>query len=453
MKKFSLLILLSFIVLQGCSALFFDEPEYVKVNGTQFVLDGKPYYFVGTNLWYGCYLGRPGKEGDRDRLIRELDFLKEHGITNLRILAASEPSYINKTLEPVIQPSPGVYNEDLLEGLDFLLAEMGKRDMHAVVFLNNYWEWSGGFVVYNKWFGNGEVVDPNNPNQGWGAFMNYSAEFYRNEKGNEAFRNFIYKVVTRKNKFTGNFYFEDPAIMAWQLANEPRPGRGEESLQYIDYFYKWIDETAAYIKSIDKNHLVTTGNEGLAGSIQMEEVFLKAHQSKNIDYATFHLWVKNWSWYDAKRSEETYPSAEEKAVDYINKHILYGRMLNKPITLEEFGIGRDLESCDPNSLTIYRDKYYSKIFGTVYDSAAVGGAIAGTNFWGWGGEGRSENADFIWRAGDPFMGDPPQEPQGLNSVLDSDRSTLKIIQEHSIKMNELNQQEIRINVLQTVLNK
>jgi hypothetical protein len=40
----------------------------------------------------------------------------------------------------------------------------------------------------------------------------------------------------------------------------------------------------------------------------------------------------------------------------------------------------------------------------------------------------------MWRAGDPFMCDPPHEPQGRNSVFVSDTSTLRIIRENAFRM-------------------
>lgn len=69
--------------------------------------------------------------------------------------------------------------------------------------------------------------------------------------------------------------------------------------------------------------------------------------------------------------------------------------------------------------------------------AAEGAPIAGSNFWGWGGFGRARGGDFIWREGDPFTGDPPQEPQGLNSVFDVDASTLAILRAHAEAMQSL----------------
>jgi mannan endo-1,4-beta-mannosidase len=435
-KIFEPLLLFIFtLFIQACSSfLITKENQFIKVRDSHFIIDERPYYFLGTNLWYGCYLGSPAETGDRARLVKELDLLESLGVTNLRILAASEKSEIKNSLKPAIQTEPGVYDENLLKGLDFLLDEMGKRNMYAVIFLNNYWEWSGGMSQYNAWTTGGKVADPEDPNFGWGEFMRLSATFYNNEKGNRLFQNYIEKIITRKNTVNDLYYYEDPTIMAWQLANEPRPwGSGEA----IENYYKWIDTTAAFIHSIDPNHLVSTGNEGPMGSLTSEEYYLNAHKSTNIDYLTFHLWIKNWSWYDAKNYEATFDSALIKANKYINLHIGLAKKLNKPITLEEFGIGRDLENHSILSTTKARDSYYNSVFSLVYDSASVGAPIAGTNFWTWGGYGRAKHSDFVWREGDSFVGDPPQEPQGLNSVFDSDSTTLNIIKRYSKLMNNL----------------
>lgn len=436
MKKSILLILsLSSFIFNSCSTfLTGDGNAFVSVRGNQFLLNEKPYYFLGTNLWYGCYIGSPGETGDRERLVNELDLLKSLGITNLRILAASENSEIKNSLKPAIQIEPGVYNEELLQGLDFLLDEMSKREMKAVIFLNNYWEWSGGMAQYNAWFGDGKVGDPEDPEFGWSGFMEFSAKFYSNQKANKHFQNFIQKIITRRNTINDLYYYNDPAIMSWQLANEPRPwGSGIQ----IENYYRWIDSTAAYIHSLDPNHLVSTGSEGTMGSLASEDYYLNAHKSKNVDYLTFHLWIKNWSWYDAKNADATFDSAKIKAADYILNHIRLAKLLNKPLVLEEFGIGRDLEDYSINSTTKYRDEYYEMVFRLLYDNASEGSAIAGTNFWTWGGYGRAAHDDFKWRKGDGFTGDPPQEPQGLNSVFNCDKSTLEIISKYSKLINEL----------------
>ncbi len=433
---FSSILFVSFFF-ETCSSSFLSgNPDFVKVNGTHFELSGKPYYYAGVNLWYGCYLGSPGKTGNRARLIAELDELKSLGLTNLRILGASEESYITNSLKPAIQIKPGIYDENLLDGLDFLLSEMRKRNMHAVIFLNNYWEWTGGMAQYNDWANGGGGVDPANGN--YGNFMDYSATFYGNEKADEFYLHYIYSLITRKNKYTGSYYYEDPAIMAWELANEPRPGRNK---YWLEEYYRWIKTTAQFIHSIDPNHLVTTGNEGLKGSIEDSAIYLTAHKTKYIDYMTFHLWPKNWGWFNAKKIDETYQRTENNAIDYINEHISFAREVSKPIVMEEFGLPRDNELYSPGTPTAARDTYFKKILSIIYDSAASGSPVAGTNVWSWGGEGRPQHKDFKWIPGDPFVGDPPQEPQGLNSIYNSDTSTLSIFKEHAQKMIELQNKE------------
>ncbi len=437
-QKKSLLCALGVVslLLSSCSflSLFRERDNFITIRGTQFIHNGSPYYFAGTNFWYGCYLGSTGSTGDRPRLLRELDSMKANAVVNLRVLAASEESYIRRSVKPAIQRAPGVVDDSLLQGLDFLLAEMAKRDMHAVLFLGNYWEWSGGMVQYNVWTG-AKPVDPEDPAQGWGAFMDFSATFYSNPEAIQLYRNYVHMIVTRRNTVSGRLYSEDPTIMSWQLVNEPRPGRdNEEGRRNLPAFYRWIDQTAMLIHSLDTNHLVSAGSEGTVGTLQSEEYYLEAYRTPHIDYLNLHLWPLNWSWFDPKRWEETLPPTETKAVAYINQHFALARRLGKPIVMDEFGLGRDNGEILPGTPTRARDQYYRLIFRVLEDSARAGAPIAGSNFWGWGGEGRAQHPDGMWRPGDPFVGDPPQEPQGRNSIFISDTSTLRIIREHGQNM-------------------
>jgi mannan endo-1,4-beta-mannosidase len=118
-------------------------------------------------------------------------------------------------------------------------------------------------------------------------------------------------------------------------------------------------------------------------------------------------------------------------------HIDYAKQLGKPIVLEEFGLNRDGGSFDIKSGTAVRDRFYGEVFGLVQKRAAAGDPVAGWNFWAWGGAGRAANADYWWKPGDDFVGDPPQEEQGLYSVFDSDASSLKLIQESAARLHAL----------------
>ncbi|MEI9958911.1 MAG: hypothetical protein WDM90_21945 [Ferruginibacter sp.] len=54
-------------------------------------------------------------------------------------------------VHPAMQLATGQYNDDVLDGMDFLLQQLQERNMHGVFFLSNNWEWSGGFLQYLNW--------------------------------------------------------------------------------------------------------------------------------------------------------------------------------------------------------------------------------------------------------------------------------------------------------------
>ncbi len=411
---------------------------FVEVDGDELVIDGRPYHFVGVNLWYGAYLGSAAPYGDRTRLIAELDQLKETGVDNLRVLGASEASPFKRALENTFRTDGDDYNQALLEGLDFLLAEMRKRDMRAVIYLNNFWEWSGGMGTYLYWTNGGTFVDLGDPAHPWPAFPNFTAQFYESAEANALYRHYVSSLVARTNSITGEAYRDDPTIMAWQLANEPRPAfDAKEGDARFDAFVGWIDGTARFIKSLDPNHLVSSGNEGFMGCNEIENCFRAAHRSPAIDYLTFHIWPRNWSWHDPARPERTFQPAIGKTAAYIERHLAEARELNKPIVLEEFGLDRDGEALSPDAPSAYRDRFLRRVYSALEADMAAGGPFAGTNIWSWGGAGRAEHEDFEWRPGDmAYTGDPPQEPQGRNSVYDTDASTLAIMSDHAARLRD-----------------
>src|SRR6056297_2190464 len=223
MKKMMAIFLICISMFLACST---ENKNFVKVSGESFKIDGQEYNFLGSNMWYGPLLGMAKAPGNRARLKRELDFLQAHGITNLRIMGASEGTEYDNTVKPAFQPELGKYNEDVLIGLDFLLAEMAKRDMKAVIYLGNNWIWTGGFAQYVAWVKNEKNPNPFLPEYSWDEFMNYSAQFYSNKKAQQAYNDYVKMLINRKNTVTDQLYKNDPTIMSWQLANEPRPGRG-----------------------------------------------------------------------------------------------------------------------------------------------------------------------------------------------------------------------------------
>ncbi|ALI98496.1 glycoside hydrolase 5 family protein [Rufibacter tibetensis] len=401
--------------------------DFVKTDGHMFTLGGRPYYYIGTNYWYGGLLASTGQGGDRTRLTKELDLLKKVGVTNLRVLAGAEgPNNQPYRVSLGLQMSPGVYNDTLLAGLDFLLAEMAKRDMKAVLYLNNAWEWSGGFSQYVNWNTNVPIPYALANNNDWASFMKYSGQFLQCDPCKQQFADHIRYMLSRTNQYTNKKYTEDPTIMSWQIANEPRAF----SMANVPAYDQWIKSTAALFKSLDKNHLVSTGSEGSHGSEGSMEVFKQVHTDPNIDYFTMHIWPRNWGWLDSKNIAGTLDSAIVKTNQYMERHIAFAREQKKPIVLEEFGLQRDNNEFSPSAKTTFRDWYYQNAFERVLISAKEKDALAGANFWAFNGTARPHPTRHFWKPGDALMGDPPQEEQGLYGVYDTD-STMPLIAKYT----------------------
>ena len=206
----------------------FAQTPFVKVKGQQFFIGEKPYYFIGTNYWYGSLLGlEKDKKRGIQRLRKELDFLKANGVTNLRILGGAEGSgLINGVTRvgPPLQPVSGKFNTEVLKGLDIVLAEMGKRGLKAIVFFSNNWEWSGGFQQYLIW-NNLVPKDQETRKLTWDEQRDIVSKFYGCAPCKAAYNEQVNLVLNRTNSVTKKRYIDDPAIMAWELANEPRQMR------------------------------------------------------------------------------------------------------------------------------------------------------------------------------------------------------------------------------------
>lgn len=408
------------------------QKGFVQVKDGHFVRDGIPYYYVGTNFWYGAILGSEGQGGNRARLCKELDRMRAMGIDNLRILVGSDGQRGIKTkVEPTLQEAPGVYNDTILAGLDYLLMEMGKRRMVAVLYLNNSWEWSGGYGYYLEQAGEGKAPRPDE--DGYPAFMKFVARYATCEKAHQLFYDYVRFILSRTNRYTGLKYTDDPAIMSWQIGNEPRAF----STEALPAFEKWLAEASALIRSLDANHLVSIGSEGSWGCENDYGVYERICADKNIDYCNIHLWPYNWGWARADHLVEDLAVSCRNTKDYIDRHLAICARLSKPLVMEEFGYPRDGFSFSLSSTTEGRDGYYKYVFSLVGDNAEKGGYFAGCNFWGWGGFAKPRHEQ--WEVGDDYTGDPAQEAQGLNSVFVTDTTTLQVVKAEVERMRRLGQ--------------
>ncbi|KAI9314252.1 glycoside hydrolase superfamily [Dichotomocladium elegans] len=384
----------------------------IASDGSGFVRDGKPYYIQGANYWQAMNLGADDcNGGDRKRLETEIKQLAALGINNLRLMASSEgPDDQPYRMRPSLMPKPGVYNEAVFRGLDYALDLMGQYNMTAVMTLQNFWHWSGGFSQYVAWVtGNQTIPYPGDWGM-WDEFTKFSARFYNDSsivaETQKLYKDHIATVINR-----------------WQHANEPQEGPGW-----------WFEETANFIKEHAPKQLITAGLESKLDQYD----FNRTHDHKNIDYTTCHLWVENWGIYNPA-NESSIVDAKAYAKTYIQSRSQWAAALDKPIVMEEFGMARDafnkpndpVYKYDPNTPTTHKDEYYGFIFDEIVGLAKER-KFSGSNFWAYSGVGRS--TDYPNKYGMVWLGDPPHEHRGWYGVYDKDESTLEVIKSYNKRL-------------------
>ncbi|MGZ5192263.1 MAG: hypothetical protein ACXWCZ_14735, partial [Flavisolibacter sp.] len=188
---------------------------FVQRRQQQFFLEGKPYYYIGANYWYGGTLGidsrKQGGGSSVDRLRKELDFLKSKGINNLRVMAGAEGAGLVHGVErvgPPLQTDKGKFDPDILKGLDILLDEMSKRNMKAVLFLSNNWEWSGGLLQYLRW---NNLIDDSvfRRKLSWDEMRDYVSKFYSCSPCKSDYLRQVDLIINRTNHVTGKKYKDE----------------------------------------------------------------------------------------------------------------------------------------------------------------------------------------------------------------------------------------------------
>ena len=362
MFLFLVIAVFSTISIAGASS------NFVQINGTEFYLNGKVFYFAGTNsyyLWYGNWVcsGYDTHQGCSKEV---LDDAVKMNLSVIRVWGFSDGGNYWGTL----QTNAGVYNEADFRRYDRMIKEVSDRNLKLIIPLVNYWNDYGGMNQYLSWC-NDSGTD----------------RFYLGTCEKNLYKKYIAYFLNRTNTVTGIKYKDDPTIMAWELANEPRAVSN-------DALNQWIEEISNYLKSIDNSHLVSVGEEGFYG--QDGNDFIADHNHPSIDFAGFHFYADKWG------------MSEEQASDYMKQHIEDShKILKKPVIIGEYGM--------PAS---NRDSYFQKYFETA--------------------ENEKLNGDLLWMIKD--LNYPDWDSYGVNYPEYSSTDSLIIKHANNMKnMTALNQ--------------
>ncbi len=346
---------------------------FVSRSGTQFMLRGRPFFPSGTNSYYQMNYRRWQAPGPDE----VLDKMQARQMTLVRTWAFQDATEIGACLQcaPVRQLQGAEKPTDFLDAatlvaLDQTLVAANTRNIRVILTLVNNWADYGGMDRWTLW-----------------RFGSVSHDqFYSDPTIRQWYKDLASVLVNRINSINGVRYRDDPTLFAWELANEARSSSGAASS-----LNTWTGEMSAYIKSIDPNHMVTTGTEGFYGPAYANrntdswmssngQDFITNHQHATIDFATCHIWPQNWGW-DPIGSTA---SALSKATQFLQQRLTDAEStLGKPLLSEEFGIPRDNMGYGLGSgPTTIRDQFYQQVYyGLCESSALVGGACAGSTNW------------------------------------------------------------------------
>ena len=264
----------NFITVKGDKLMDGDaELRFISCNvpNLHYIEDYLP--FNGTNQWR-----LPDEFEIRDALLS----IKQMGGKVARIYVFSVRKE-GDTVEIFHVEGPGKFNEEAFKTFDKVLQIANEVGIRLIVpFVDNWWWWGG-------------------PKE-YAAFRGKPKDaFWTDEQLIADFKKTIEFVLQRTNTITGIPYKQDKAVLAWETGNEISPP------------FSWTKEIAAYIKSIDANHLVLEGSGA-------REISKEALEDPNLDILATHYY------HDAKA-----------AVNFIvkNRQMTKGK---KPFIVGEFGI-------------------------------------------------------------------------------------------------------------------
>jgi len=316
-------------------------PDFVQRDGVRFAVAGQRFPVLGVNCYFLGYCS------DTSRLA-VMTAAREMGVNTIRAWAFLNVDnrspgvvafqYLN---EGVITVDPG---PDGLERLDALIEAAEQQGLRLILPLVNYWNDFGGMPLYLKWLGIAGGVE----------------RFYSSPAARTAYQNWVEAVLTRQNTRTGRLYSEEPAVMAWELANEPRcevaGGRG--------LFLEWVGEMSRFVKTLDSNHLLAVGDEGFLQHAETNDPLYNGSHGVDgeailnfgeIDFGTYHF----------------YPSSMAHSNDFgstwIADHVASGTRANKPMLLEEYGLGLSA-TLDASG----RNQWYARWLDSVFQTGGAG---------------------------------------------------------------------------------
>lgn len=313
----------------SATAVSAASASFVTRKGSQLYLNNKVFRFGGANTYYLEYASPAMVDADLAAAAGAgFQVLRTWGWYDVATPSADTPVYFQYW-----DGTAPAYNDgdSGLKHLDYVLYKAAQANVRLIIPFTNNWGDFGGMDQYVRWRGG-----------------TYHDEFYTDSVIKGWYQAYISHLLNRVNTYTGVAYKDDPTVMAWELANEPRcqgPGALPVSATCeTTTLTSWADQMTRYIKSVDRRHLVAVGDEGFycddATSTDWETNCgpgvdsIALAKLPAVDYMSYHLYPDGWN------KDVPWGTA------WITRHIADARTVGKPAVLGEYGL-RDKNTRNP----------------------------------------------------------------------------------------------------------
>lgn len=329
---------------------------FVARHGDDLTLNGKDFRFAGSNNYYLMYRS-PAMVDDvfADAAGAGFTVLRTWGF--LDIGAQDDTGSVHHKENGVYfqywDGAKPAYNDgaDGLQHLDQVIKSARDKGIRLVIPLTNNWSAFGGMDQYVRW-----------------RAGTHHDQFYTDPVIRGWYKDWISHVLNRTNSLTGVKYKDDPTIMAWELANEPRCGGSgvyPRSAACTDATITgWAADISGHIDGVDRRHLIGSGDEGFLCTDRAGADFtLNCADGVDssalaalpaIDFMSFHLYPDHWN------------KDPAWGTGWITTHVRLADRLRKPVLLGEFGL---LDKASRN--VVYKE----------WTDAAVRAGIDGFLYW------------------------------------------------------------------------
>lgn len=228
---------------------------FVYSEDGQFKIDGADFKFGGTNAYWMFLLN---EDSDIFDTFAEFagDDIKVVRVFAFREVVDHPPAFGNFT--NIWVDGVAKCSEDGMTRLQVILDAAKQHDIKVVFSLTNNWSPSTPNDAHrppgyfsNEYGGIDTYVQQINPG-------GHHDEFYTDDTIFAAYQDYLKCAVPR--------FKDHPALFSWELANDARcqgaDGRTTSSSCNTATVTKWVQKTARFVKSLDPNHLVSSGDGG-----------------------------------------------------------------------------------------------------------------------------------------------------------------------------------------------